>query len=67
MVYLKGCPRCSGDLTDGQDAAGAYLACIQCGFMQDLPARVPVRALVTVPNGGVAETAQAPRRIAAGG
>ena len=36
MVYLKSCPKCLGDLTMRQDAYGAFISCIQCGFMRDV-------------------------------
>lgn len=30
MFWLKGCPRCSGDLYEDRDIHGAYIACLQC-------------------------------------
>lgn len=36
MVYLKSCPKCLGDLTVAQDGYGAFISCLQCGFMKDL-------------------------------
>ena len=36
MVYLKSCPKCLGDLTVAQDGYGAFIRCLQCGFMKDL-------------------------------
>jgi hypothetical protein len=32
MLWLKGCPKCGGDLQDADDKFGPYIACIQCGF-----------------------------------
>ena len=32
MIYFKKCPRCKGDLHDGNDIYGTYLACLQCGY-----------------------------------
>ena len=32
MFWLKGCPRCSGDLYVDQDQYGPFVTCIQCGF-----------------------------------
>lgn len=31
-VWLKGCPRCNGDLTPDRDRYGNYIYCIQCGY-----------------------------------
>lgn len=35
-LYLKSCPRCSGDLLDTRDIDGDYLRCLQCGFSREL-------------------------------
>ena len=37
MFYLKSCRKCHGDMYKDKDSFGAYLQCIQCGFMYDLP------------------------------
>lgn len=31
MFWLKGCPKCGGDLHDEKDIHGFYVACLQCG------------------------------------
>ena len=31
MFWLKGCPKCHGDLYSDRDAYGSYVACVQCG------------------------------------
>jgi len=31
MFWLKCCPRCCGDLYQGHDVYGRYVACLQCG------------------------------------
>ena len=31
MLWLKGCPRCGGDLYRDWNVAGSYRQCIQCG------------------------------------
>ena len=31
MFWLKGCFRCKGDLYEGADIHGPYVACLQCG------------------------------------
>jgi hypothetical protein len=36
MMFLKGCPKCKGDLLVDEDTYGKYVSCLQCGFMQDL-------------------------------
>ena len=33
MYWLKGCPRCRGDLHEESDLYGAYVSCIQCGYV----------------------------------
>ena len=37
MFWLKGCPRCSGDLYHDRDQYGHFVTCAQCGFSKDLP------------------------------
>ena len=32
-LYLKGCPRCGGDLISDWDHYGAFRQCLQCGHM----------------------------------
>ena len=36
MLYLKSCPRCSGDMYMDRDAYGSYRQCFQCGYVRDL-------------------------------
>ena len=31
MFWLKSCPHCRGDLYEGKDIYGRYVACLQCG------------------------------------
>ena len=35
-IYLKQCPRCSGDLSTDGDQYGSYVHCLQCGYMADI-------------------------------
>ena len=35
MVWLKGCPRCTGDLYFRRDTYGWYRSCLQCGYLDD--------------------------------
>jgi hypothetical protein len=30
MFWLKACPKCHGDLYNGKDAYGSFIACMQC-------------------------------------
>ena len=39
-MYFKECPKCHGDLFDGEDLHGRYVSCIQCGYMRDLPEEI---------------------------
>ena len=32
MIWLKGCPKCKGELSDNKDAFGYYIYCVQCGY-----------------------------------
>ena len=44
MFWLKGCPRCSGDLYVDQDQYGSFVSCLQCGLNREL-ANQPGEAL----------------------
>lgn len=33
MFWFQACPRCRGDLYQGRDIYGAYIACVQCGYV----------------------------------
>ncbi len=35
-IFLKQCPRCSGDLSADSDQYGSYVHCLQCGYMADI-------------------------------
>lgn len=35
-IFLKQCPRCSGDLGTDSDQYGGYVHCLQCGYMADI-------------------------------
>ena len=43
-ILFKACPRCGGDLHNGEDIYGQYNQCLQCGHIADLTA---MRALST--------------------
>ena len=30
MMWLKGCPKCHGDLYESRDYYGRYVSCLQC-------------------------------------
>lgn len=36
MLFLKGCPRCKGDVIANRDMYGEYRECLQCGHMVDI-------------------------------
>ena len=44
MYWLKGCSRCGGDLHDEDDVYGAYVACVQCGYVLRDEEEVVLRA-----------------------
>ena len=35
VAWLKGCPKCEGDLYLRKDAFGPYRSCLQCGYQDD--------------------------------
>lgn len=35
-MFLKGCPKCMGDMLLNKDAYGQYVTCLQCGYMKDV-------------------------------
>lgn len=50
MLWLKTCPRCHGDLTEGQDLYGPFIACIQCGhYLPEWQERLLRRGLLPQP------------------
>ncbi len=38
MLYLKTCPRCSGDMYLDRDLYGPFKECLQCGYIMDIAA-----------------------------
>ena len=59
-LYLKACPRCSGDISTNRDRYGGYRECLQCGYMIDLEESAQVEAVLLARKGAeevVAETA----------
>ena len=36
MFWLKGCPRCCGDLHVGNDQYGLFVSCLQCGLNREV-------------------------------
>lgn len=36
MLFLKSCPRCTGDINADSDTHGTFLKRIQCGFSKDI-------------------------------
>ena len=52
MILFKSCPKCTnGDLMTSQDMFGAYIECVQCGYLKDLapPEKVTAPAPVVQP------------------
>jgi hypothetical protein len=39
-LFLKGCPRCGGDLSLTRDIHGRYISCLQCGLLKDIEDKV---------------------------
>ncbi len=44
MLYLKGCPKCHGDMYLEKDSYGVFRQCLQCGMIQDAPAAAKAAA-----------------------
>ena len=38
-LFLKGCPRCGGDISLTRDIHGRYISCLQCGLLKDIEDR----------------------------
>ena len=36
MFWMKGCPRCKGDLFLDQDASSRDVVCLQCGYRREI-------------------------------
>ena len=45
MLYLKGCPKCRGDMYLEKDSYGVFRQCLQCGMVQDATAAVKTAAV----------------------
>jgi len=43
MLYLKSCPRCTGDINADSDTHGTFLKCLQYGFSKDLSPEMATR------------------------
>ncbi len=57
LLYLKSCPRCTGDVHADSDMHGTFLKCLQCGFSKDLSPEMAARLFRTpssVPSAPVA-------------
>ena len=52
MMFLKGCPKCSGDMLLNRDIHGQYVACLQCGYLRDV--KDERESLAADARGGVA-------------
>lgn len=39
-MWFKACSKCGGDLRASRDVYGAYIQCVQCGLLRDVPWRV---------------------------
>lgn len=46
-MWLKGCPRCRGDMYRDWDVVGSYRQCIQCGYTLYESPHGPSRVLRT--------------------
>ncbi len=64
MFWLKGCPRCHGDLHRIHDVGATYVSCLQCGRIlteeqenalpQELSVRAPGRPALRLVSSDVA-------------
>jgi len=48
-LWIKGCPKCKGDLYSDRDIMGYYRQCLQCGYTFYEQRRRPVRAVASGP------------------
>ena len=52
-LFLKGCPRCGGDIAVTRDLHGRYFSCLQCGLLKDIEDRMaPVQPVLTLGREG---------------
>ena len=35
-LYIKGCPKCRGDVVVDRDIHGRFFRCLQCGLLRDV-------------------------------
>ena len=47
MFWLKGCPRCSGDLYSDRDRYGTFVACLQCGLNREITTQPGVPLVIS--------------------
>jgi hypothetical protein len=52
MFWLRGCPRCNGDLYEDRDKYGRYVSCVQCGYHRSEPPDINPPFLPLVRAGG---------------
>jgi hypothetical protein len=52
-LWIKGCPKCRGDLYSDRDIMGYYRQCLQCGYtfyeQRRRPMRLPLEASASGP------------------
>jgi len=51
-LWIKGCPKCKGDLYSDRDIMGYYRQCLQCGYTFYEQSRRQVRPEVRAPASG---------------
>lgn len=47
MMWLKGCPKCNGDMVAEEDEYTAYVKCLQCGRMLSAAEEEQLKVLST--------------------
>ncbi|MDP7090432.1 MAG: hypothetical protein QF590_03940 [Dehalococcoidia bacterium] len=63
MLYLKSCPRCTGDINADSDAHGAFLKCLHYGFSKDLSPEMAAR-LIGLPTAPVVPVVESGQQVA---
>ena len=65
MLWLKSCPRCrTGGVVLNADGYGAYIECLQCGYMKDVDKQSVAPGVSQLLRNGEAEPVRETRPMA---
>ena len=64
-IWLRGCPRCGGDLFPEHEALGWNLSCLQCGYTRWLESAVADEEEASEGSGALATSTLEKEKVAA--